>query len=169
MKKQKDPAFLFYSRDWLTGTHFFSFEQKGKYIDLLCAQHDHGHLSEKQISIICHGEIDDEVMAKFEVDEEGKWFNVKLDEEIKRRKEYSLYQKELATKRWNKKKDAMAYAKDDAKDDAMAYAGLDAPRTETETETETEATISKLSKTHVGETLTQTLTDPLEDLYSDLF
>jgi len=165
MKKQKDPAFLFYSRDWLTGTSFFTFEQKGKYIDLLCAQHDHGHLSEKQISVICRGEIDDEVMGKFEVDEEGKWFNVKLDSEIIRRKEYSIQQQERASRRWDAKKDATAPAK--------AYAGLDAnedaSRTETETVTETEATISKLSKTHVGETLTQTLTDPLEDLYNDLF
>lgn len=163
MKKQKDPAFLFYSSSWLIGTHFFTFEQKGKYVDLLCAQHDHGHLSEKQISIICHGEIDDEVMAKFEVDEEGKWFNTKLDEEIKRRKEYSLYQKERALRRWNKKDDANV----DAEEDALAYAEDDAPRTKTETITK--ATYSKKTKTHVGETQTQTLTDPLEDLYSDLF
>ena len=168
MKKQKDPAFLFYSRDWLTGTSFFTFEQKGKYIDLLCAQHDHGHLSEKQISVICRGEIDEEVMAKFEVDEDGKWYNVKLDDEIKRRKDYSIQQQERALRRWDTKKDATA----DANAGANAYAELDAyndaSRTETETVTETKASYSKKTKTHVGETQTQTFTDPLADLYLDL-
>lgn len=164
MKKQKDPAFLFYSRDWLTGTSFFTFEQKGKYIDLLCAQHDHGHLSEKQVSVICRGEIDEEVMAKFECDEEQKWFNSKLDDEIRRRKDYSIQQQERALRRWDAKKDATA----DANADAGLDAYKDASRTETETVTETEATYSKLSKTHVGETQTQTYRDPLEDLYLDL-
>lgn len=164
MKKQKDPAFLFYSRDWLTGTSFFTFEQKGKYIDLLCAQHDHGHLSEKQISVICRGEIDEEVMAKFECDEDQKWFNAKLDDEIRRRKDYSLQQQERALRRWDAKKDATA----DATADAGLDAYRDASRAETETETETVASYSKLSKTHVGETQTQTLTDPLQDLYLEL-
>lgn len=164
MKKQKDPAFLFYSRDWLTGTSFFTFEQKGKYIDLLCAQHDHGHLSEKQISVICRGEIDEEVMAKFECDEDQKWFNAKLDDEIRRRKDYSIQQQERALRRWDAKKDATA----DATADAGLDAYRDASRAETETETETVASYSKLSKTHVGETQTQTLTDPLQDLYLEL-
>lgn len=164
MKKQKDPAFLFYSRDWLTGTSFFTFEQKGKYIDLLCAQHDHGHLSEKKVSVICRGEIDEEVMAKFECDENGNWYNAKLDDEIKRRKDYSIQQQERALRRWDAKKDATA--------GANAYAELDAnrdaSRAETETVTETVASYSKKTKTHVGEFQTQTLTDPLADLYLDL-
>ena len=159
MKKQKDPAFLFYSKDWLTGTSFFTFEQKGKYIELLCNQHTHGHLSEKMIKIICQGEIDDEVMAKFECDKDGNWYNAKLDLEIQRRKEYSILQKERVMKRYTKKDTTVGTELD---------TDLPTSRTETETETETEATISKLSKTHVRESQTQTLTDPLEDLYSDL-
>lgn len=167
MKKQKDPAFLFYSRDWLTGTSFFTFEQKGKYIDLLCAQHDHGHLSEKKVSVICRGEIDEEVMAKFECDENGDWYNVKLDDEIKRRKSYSLEQQERALRRWESKKDATAGANAGANAYAELDANRDASRAETETVTETEATISKKTKTHVGESLTQTK-DLLADLYNDL-
>jgi len=49
----KDPAFLFYTGDFSTGTQFFSDEQVGKYIRLLMAQHQHGRLSEKQMLYIC--------------------------------------------------------------------------------------------------------------------
>lgn len=40
----KDPAFLFYSKDWLQGTADLFPEEKGVYIDLLCHQHQTGGL-----------------------------------------------------------------------------------------------------------------------------
>lgn len=40
----KDPAFLFYSKDWLTGTADMMPDEKGVYIDLLCYQHQKGGL-----------------------------------------------------------------------------------------------------------------------------
>lgn len=39
MSKEKDPAFLFYSKDWLEGTADMSKEAKGVFIDLLAHQH----------------------------------------------------------------------------------------------------------------------------------
>lgn len=42
----KDPAFLFYSQDFYTGTVFMTDEQVGKFIRLLCLQHQTGHLNE---------------------------------------------------------------------------------------------------------------------------
>lgn len=39
MAKEKDPAFLFYSKDWLEGTNEFSPEEKGVMIDLMANQH----------------------------------------------------------------------------------------------------------------------------------
>lgn len=39
MAKEKDPAFLMYSKDWLSGTAEYMPEEKGVYIDLLCHQH----------------------------------------------------------------------------------------------------------------------------------
>lgn len=166
MKKQKDPAFLMYPEKFLAGTNFMSNDQVGIYIRLLCYQHQMGHLSEKQIAHICGGEIDDEVMSKFTVDAEGKWYNEKLEQVQKERASYAERQKALAKKRWDKKKDAMA----DANVDAMAYANQmpALKNTNENTNTDTEL-LSKKTKTHVGETQTQTLTDPLEDLYSDLF
>lgn len=83
----KDPAFLFYSQDFITGTQFLTDEQVGKYIRLLCAQHVHGKLTEKQVSMICGG-IDPEITAKLKRDENGLYFNERLDNEITRRKEY---------------------------------------------------------------------------------
>lgn len=40
----KDPAFLFYSKDWLEGTAELMPNEKGIYIDLLCHQHQKGDL-----------------------------------------------------------------------------------------------------------------------------
>lgn len=40
----KDPAFLFYSKDWLEGTAELLPAEKGIYIDLLCHQHQKGDL-----------------------------------------------------------------------------------------------------------------------------
>lgn len=40
----KDPAFLFYSKDWIEGTAEMTHEEKGVYIDLLAHQHQGGSL-----------------------------------------------------------------------------------------------------------------------------
>lgn len=41
---KKDPAFLFYSKDWLEGTAELLPEEKGVFIDLLCHQHQKQNL-----------------------------------------------------------------------------------------------------------------------------
>ena len=84
----KDPAFLFYSSDFLTGTLLMSMEQKGKFITLLCIQHQKGHLSEKDMLHIC-GSYDEDVFTKFQKDEQGKFYNIRLEEEVNKRKAYS--------------------------------------------------------------------------------
>lgn len=84
----KDPAFLFYSDNFQSGTQFFSDEQTGKYIRLLCAQHLHGHLSEKHMMFICKT-YDLDIWSKFKKDGEGKFYNERLELEILRRKSYS--------------------------------------------------------------------------------
>jgi len=84
----KDPAFLFYSNDFISGTQFLTDEQVGIYIRLLCAQHQHGRLTEKQVNFICKTH-DDEVLLKFKRDDEGLLYNERLEIEINRRKLYS--------------------------------------------------------------------------------
>jgi uncharacterized protein YdaU (DUF1376 family) len=84
----KDPAFLFYSDNFLSGTMFLTDEQIGKYIRLLCAQHQTGHLHEKDMIFICKTK-DDDIWSKFVKDEKGLWYNERLEIEINKRKAYS--------------------------------------------------------------------------------
>jgi uncharacterized protein YdaU (DUF1376 family) len=84
----KDPAFLFYSSDFLTGTLLMSMEQKGKFITLLCIQHQKGHMIEKDMLQIC-GTYDEDILSKFKKDNDGKFYNERLKEEVEKRKAYS--------------------------------------------------------------------------------
>ena len=84
----KDPAFLFYSSDFLSGTMLMTDEDVGKYIRLLCLQHQKGHLKEKDLLSICK-EHNEEIFSKFKKDEEGNYFNERLEYEANKRKAYS--------------------------------------------------------------------------------
>lgn len=97
----KDPAFLFYPNDFSSGTQFFTNEQVGIYLRLLLAQHQHGHLTEKQIRIICGGIPDADILSKFKMDTDGKYYNERLDNEIDKRKKHSEKQKQNANMRWH--------------------------------------------------------------------
>jgi uncharacterized protein YdaU (DUF1376 family) len=84
----KDPAFLFYTGDFQTGTQFFTDEQVGKYVRLLLAQHQHGHLHEKHMLQICKTH-DKDIFNKFLVDKDGLFYNKRLEDELVKRKSYS--------------------------------------------------------------------------------
>ena len=84
----KDPAFLFYSSDFLTGTSLMSDEQIGKYIRLLCFQHQKGRLSEKDMLKICLT-YDEDIFSKFTKDDSGLYFNERLDAEVSKRAKFS--------------------------------------------------------------------------------
>ncbi len=84
----KDPAFLFYSSDFLTGTMFLSDEQVGKYIRLLCVQHQKGRLTEKHMINICKT-YDKDVFDMFKKDENGLFYNERLEFEHNKRRAYS--------------------------------------------------------------------------------
>lgn len=84
----KDPAYLFYSDNFLSGTMFFTNEQCGKYIRLLCAQHLTGHLHEKDMLKICETK-DEDIWVKFVQDANGLFYNQRLENEINKRKRFS--------------------------------------------------------------------------------
>ena len=84
----KDPALLFYTSDFLTGTMFLSDEQVGKYIRLLCAQHQKGRLEEKDMLNICKTH-DNDVFSKFKKDSDGLYYNERMEMEATKRKNYS--------------------------------------------------------------------------------
>lgn len=99
----KDPAFLFYTDNFQSGTQFFSDMQIGIYIRLLCAQHLHGHLTEKQMIFICKS-YDKDIFDKFEKDDAGNFFNARLELEILKRKNYSASRSANKTGKFKEKK-----------------------------------------------------------------
>jgi hypothetical protein len=83
----KDPAVLFYTSDFLSGTFTMDNEQVGKYIRLLCLQHQKGKLSEKDMLSICKA-YDSEIWDKFKV-EDGLYYNDRMLNETIRRQKFS--------------------------------------------------------------------------------
>jgi len=97
----KDPAFLFYSNDFLTGTLTLSFEDRGKYITILCLMHQQGRLDEQTVKFIV-GEISSNLMSKFCRDTDGKWYNKRLEEETDRRNKFTESRRNNAKKKSSK-------------------------------------------------------------------
>jgi len=99
----RDPAFLFYSSDFLTGCTGLTMEERGQYITLMCLQHQHGHLSKKTIWLSLgydkvfknindfeiKQEISEDVLAKFQIDENGNYYNERLEIEIVKRENFT--------------------------------------------------------------------------------
>jgi len=97
----KDPAFLFYSSDFLTGVAFMTNEEVGIYIKLLCLQHQHGGMIPKcNFNAIA---LQNNVRAKFIETDEG-FFNARLMEEMDKRAQKSQNLSKNAMIRWNKHK-----------------------------------------------------------------
>ena len=94
--KEKDPAFLMYSRNWIQGTASFTPSEKGVYIDLLCHQHqDNGlPISKMRLArLVGLSESEFETIwttlsEKF-YEKEGKLWNKKLESVITGRKDFS--------------------------------------------------------------------------------
>ncbi len=84
----KDPALLFYTGDFLVGTMTMTNEQRGKYILLLCMQHQQGFLTDEDMKENLD-DTDIKVFNKFEKLSDGKYYNLRLREEAERRKSYS--------------------------------------------------------------------------------
>lgn len=94
----KDPAVLFYTQDFLVGTLMFSYEQKGKYIHLLCLQHQKGKLTDKDMRNVLDEE-DFEIAEKFIKESDGNWYNIRLREEAEKRKKYAESRRNNRTKK----------------------------------------------------------------------
>ncbi len=86
----KDPAVLFYSSDFLTGVGDLTMQERGQYITLLCLQHQKGRLSQKVIDINTPG-VSQDVLSKFQKDDQGRYYNKRLMEETMRRADYKPY------------------------------------------------------------------------------
>ena len=84
----KDPAFLFYSSDFLNGVADLTMEERGQYITLLCLQHQKGSLTQKTIRLSV-GSVSVDVMSKFSKDEDGNFYQERLREEIEKRANFT--------------------------------------------------------------------------------
>ena len=113
MARNKDPAVLFYTSDFLVGCSELTMEERGQYITLLCLQHQKGHLSKKAMTLAV-GAISPDVMAKFLKDENGHYYNNRMNEEAKAREKY------LAAKRAAGSKGGIARANSIAKAEQIA-------------------------------------------------
>lgn len=90
-KTTKSPAFQFYVQDFLSGVKFFSAEETGAYILLLCEQWDSGFIENnekilKKITGISPKKLQ-KVLEKFEK-KENKFINKRLHEEKVKREEF---------------------------------------------------------------------------------
>jgi len=83
----KDPAVLFYTNDFIVGTLTMSDEQRGKYIMLLCLQHQKGYLTEKDMLHICKS-YDSDIWNKFD-ENNGEFRNQRMMVESEKRSKYS--------------------------------------------------------------------------------
>lgn len=94
---KKDPAFLFYSKDWLEGTSEMTSEEKGVYIDLLASQHQKSSLpveTKRLCKLARCGEeeflkIWEDIKHKFKVNSDNRLVNRKLTEVVTERLERS--------------------------------------------------------------------------------
>lgn len=94
----KDPAFLFYSKDFYEGTRTMLPEERACYLDLIIYQHQNGGIPAndlKRVLMYCNG-IDNATLiatlnAKFTLCD-GFYINKKLSEVINERKEFSQKQ-----------------------------------------------------------------------------
>ena len=84
----KDPAFLFYSSDFLNGVADLTMEERGQFITLLCLQHQKGTLTDKTIRLSL-GSVSIDVLSKFSKDKDGNFFNERLSEEIEKRIQFT--------------------------------------------------------------------------------
>ena len=87
----KDPAFLFYPGDWIGGTMYLNFEQKGAYFELLILQFHVGEFTKVQAQQVLNSHFDSiwpVIMDKFKTDGTIFW-NDRLKQEVDKRRAFS--------------------------------------------------------------------------------
>lgn len=99
----KDPAFLFYYRDWKSSTEKMSNTERGAYIQLICLQAENGHVTDIDMKKICSNICFDTMQVQFDQNTyktvkskfmetetgSGMYINARLAEEIEKRIKYS--------------------------------------------------------------------------------
>ena len=81
----KNPAVLWYPSDFISSTIFWTNEQCGAYIRLLNYQFTVGHMTKKEMLQITNDPI---VLKKFVKDEQKKYYNLRMENEINKRNSF---------------------------------------------------------------------------------
>ena len=114
MEKYKDPAFLFYPESFLVGVMYMTDEEVGQYIKLMCMQHQKGHIPDSVMKRYLPA-----VQDKFTQDEDGKWYNERLEYEIERRAKFTNAVRENGRKGGRPKKHEVHDEPDQKKKDSV--------------------------------------------------
>lgn len=88
------PSVLFYAADYLVGVIGMRWEEQGRYMYLLCIQQQKGHFDIKAVMADCP----ESVLAKFQRDEKGLYYNPRMEEEMEKRYRYSESRRNNAKK-----------------------------------------------------------------------
>lgn len=87
MEKEKDPAVLFYTADFLADTVLWSYEELGRYIKLLCIQHLNGSIDPDDFEAVA--DHYKHVSAKFDLCDDGKYRNKRMQKEAEKREKFN--------------------------------------------------------------------------------
>lgn len=96
----KDPAFLFYPNDYLGGTTGMTLEEKGAYMELLIMQFNKGAFTMQQAKKLLKDAFErlwEDLKEKF-VEQDGRFFNERLEKERFRRHNFIAKQSEVGKK-----------------------------------------------------------------------
>jgi hypothetical protein len=121
--KLKDPAFLFYSQDFYTGVSTLNWEDRGKYITILCLMHQKGRMTEETICFLV-GSVSVSLKEKFSIDENGFWFNDRLEKEAQKREKFVESRRNNGFKGGRRKKEEEPYGLPNAEPLGLATKNL---------------------------------------------
>lgn len=110
--KRQDPAYRLYTADFIIRTQTMTDEQVGKFIRLLCYQHQNGHMTEADMVSFCKGR-DELVFSKFIQDKKGLYYNEEMEKERQRRAEVAKSKSQSARTRWDKERNETTPSKVD--------------------------------------------------------
>lgn len=166
-KKAKDPALKIYTAQFLADTQFWSQEEKGIYITLICVHHQNGYIPKEIMYQVMGGITEPEkefplMMRHFGKGDNGHYVHYQTGIEMERRKKYSQEQS---------RRGKIPHQNKAAAGNSMpASAGLTADqknRPRDKTEHSYTDTNSKVHSSPIHDSYISTSIDPLEDLYVD--
>lgn len=87
----KDPSVSWYPGDYIGGTMGWTFEEKGAYVELLMAQFNRGHMDSHMVLHMLNQNngLWERIKSKFVQDEDGLWYNERMDVEKEKRRKYT--------------------------------------------------------------------------------